>query len=67
MNRPTRRIPGYDVDRVDVAAGLRELRECGHDDPKTTMVVEYALARWARGERRRRSAVRSTPPSTGST
>lgn len=49
-NRPIRRIPGYDVDRIDVAAGLRELGECGYDDPHTTMVIEHALQRWARGE-----------------
>ena len=48
--RPTKRIPGYDVDRIDVAAGLRELTACGYDDPHTTMVIEYALQRHARGE-----------------
>lgn len=50
MNRPSQRISGYNVDRIDVAAGLRELRACGYDEPKTTMVIEYALMRWARGE-----------------
>jgi len=50
MNRPSQRIPGHNVDKVDVAAGLRELKECGYDDPKTVMVIEYALMRWARGE-----------------
>jgi len=50
MNRPSQRIPGFNVDRIDVAAGLRELKKCGYDDPKTVMVIEYALMRWARGE-----------------
>lgn len=51
MNRPSRRTPGHDVDRVDVAAGLRELKACGYDEsPETTMVIEHALMRWARGE-----------------
>jgi hypothetical protein len=38
------------VDRIDVAAGLRELQVCGYTEPKTIMVIEYALSRWARGE-----------------
>ena len=43
--------PGLNVDRIDVAAGLRELVACGYDDSiKTRMVIEYALQRWARGE-----------------
>lgn len=50
MNRPSPRIPGYNVDRINVAAGLRELKECGYEEPKTVMVIEYALMRWARGE-----------------
>lgn len=50
MNRPAQRIPGHNVDRVNVAAGLRELQACGYSDPKTQMVIEYALLRWARGE-----------------
>ena len=43
-------IPGHNVARVDVAAGLRELEACGYDDPRTTMVIQYALVRHARGE-----------------
>ena len=50
MNRPTPRIPGHNVDRIDVAAGLRELKACGYSEPETIMVIEYALMRWARGE-----------------
>ena len=49
-NRPSRRIPGYNVDRIDVSAGLRELKACGYEEPETVMVIEYALMRWARGE-----------------
>lgn len=43
-------IPGHNVDRIDVDAGLRELKACGHDDPHTVMVIDYALKRWCRGE-----------------
>jgi hypothetical protein len=50
QNRPTKRIPGHDVDRIDVAAGLRELKECGYEEPHTVMIIEHALMRWARGE-----------------
>ena len=50
MSRPERIVPGHNVDRIDVAAGLRELATCGYDDPKTVMVITYALQRWARGE-----------------
>lgn len=44
------RVPGYNVDPVDVAAGLRELNTIGYTGPHTVMVIEYALQRWARGE-----------------
>ena len=50
MNRPSQRVPGYNVDRINVAAGLRELATIGYTEPKTRMVIEYALMRWARGE-----------------
>lgn len=44
-------ISGYNVDRIDVAAGLRELVACGYDDSmETREVISYALQRWARGE-----------------
>ena len=49
-NKPIRAIPGYNVDRINVAAGLRELDACGYTDTKTVMVIEHALMRWARGE-----------------
>lgn len=50
MNRSSQRIPGYNVDRINVAAGLHELKACGYEEPKIVMVIEYALMRWARGE-----------------
>ena len=51
MSRPgPNRVPGYNVDKIDIAAGLRELKVCGYDEPHTLMVIEYALQRWARGE-----------------
>lgn len=46
-----RGTPGVNLDRIDTRAGLRELAACGYgDDPRTVMVIEYALQRWARGE-----------------
>ena len=43
-------VPGYNVNKVDVAAGIQELKECGYDEPETKMVIEHALMRWSRGE-----------------
>jgi hypothetical protein len=43
-------IPGVNVDRIDIDSGLRALGECGYNEPRTRMVIEYALQRWARGE-----------------
>jgi hypothetical protein len=44
--------PGKNLDRIDVASGMRELAACGWRDAsvETRMVVEHALMRWARGE-----------------
>ncbi len=45
--------PGHNVDRIDVAAGLRELELCGYkksEGPNTHFVIEYALTRWSKGE-----------------
>jgi hypothetical protein len=44
------RVPGWNVDPVDVNAGLALLKKFGYDEPHTTMVIEYALQRWGRGE-----------------
>lgn len=47
-------IVGYNVDRLDIDAGMRELSECGWPDSlensRTRMVIQYCLQRWARGE-----------------
>ena len=46
-------MPGFNADRVDVAAGLRKLSELGwsrEQEPNAHMEVEYNLRRWARGE-----------------
>ena len=46
-------VPGVNVDRVDVAAGLRKLSELGwsrEQEPNAHQEVEYNLMRWARGE-----------------
>lgn len=41
---------GVNVDGICIESGLKELADCGYDSPETKMVIEYALARWARGE-----------------
>lgn len=43
-------VPGHNVDKLDVPAGLRELAACGYTEPETVMVIEYAMRRWMRGE-----------------
>lgn len=43
-------IPGVNVDRIDIAAGMRELAACGYHEAETQMVITYALQRWQRGE-----------------
>jgi hypothetical protein len=41
---------GHNVDKINVANGLKELTNCGYDSPETVMVIDYCLVRWARGE-----------------
>ncbi len=43
-------IPGHNVDRLDVAAGMRLAATFGYGDGESQMVVEYALMRHRRGE-----------------
>ena len=43
-------IPGHNVDRIDVAAGLRELSAMGYTHAYTIEVIKHALMRWIRGE-----------------
>jgi len=43
-------VPGYNVDKVDVAAGLNRAGPLGYDSPEHLMVIEYALMRHRRGE-----------------
>lgn len=43
-------IPGVNVDRVDVGAGLQLAAQIGYDDPTAQIVAEYALMRHGRGE-----------------
>lgn len=43
-------IPGVNVDKIDVAAGMAEAASIGYNDPQSQMVAEYALMRWRRGE-----------------
>lgn len=45
-------VPGANVDRIDVAAGMRELVACGYPETEWErhMVIEHALQRWKRGE-----------------
>ena len=61
-NRPQHRIPGHNVDAIDVVAGLDELDKMGGSTPETLAVITYALQRHARGEEAaaRRSATDKT-------
>jgi hypothetical protein len=43
-------IPGHNVDKLNIPAGLKELSAMGVYDVETHTVIEYALMRWARGE-----------------
>jgi hypothetical protein len=49
-------VPGRNVDRLDIAAGMRELTACGWPVTEdganiaTRTVILYSLQRWARGE-----------------
>ncbi len=43
-------VPGYNADRVDVAAGLAMAARSGYGSPEHQMVAQYALMRHARGE-----------------
>lgn len=36
-------IAGHNVDEVRIHDGMRELEACGYTNPKTLMVIEYAL------------------------
>lgn len=42
--------PGVNVDRVDIAAGLRFARQIGYADDKCLMVLQYALQLHSRAE-----------------
>ncbi len=41
---------GFNLDEVNIAKGLAELKACGYDSPHTEMVLEHALVRWGKGE-----------------
>lgn len=45
-------IPGVNLDRLDIGAGMRELVKCGYPEAEAERhyVIQYALQRWARGE-----------------
>lgn len=54
-NKPISPIPGYNVDHVNIDAGMRELNACGYDDDvecieNIRMVIHHSLQLWARGE-----------------
>lgn len=44
------RTPGYNVDEVNIEAGMEMLTGLGYEDPRTLMVINYSLQLWARGE-----------------
>ena len=43
-------VPGYNLDKINVKAGLEELAKTDYNDSRTIMVIEYNLNRWTRGE-----------------
>lgn len=43
-------VPGVNLDRVDLAAGLHMADRLGYGDATAQVVVEYALMRHRRGE-----------------
>jgi hypothetical protein len=43
-------VPGYNADKVDVAAGVAAAARFGYGSAEHRMVAEYALMRHARGE-----------------
>lgn len=46
-------VPGVNVDKIDVAAGLKALEGLGWsrtEDPNTFVLIEFCLMRWKRGE-----------------
>lgn len=44
------KVPGMNLDHIDVDAGLALLRAFGYDEPRTMMVINHALLLWRRGE-----------------
>lgn len=50
MSRISTMIPGHNVDRLDVLAGIRELVTLGYHSDETQTIIFCALVRWARGE-----------------
>lgn len=44
------KIAGYNVDPIDVSAGMDMLLSCGYDEMYTEMVIQYALTLWSHGE-----------------
>ena len=43
-------VPGYNADKIDVAAGVAAAARFGYDSAEHQMVAEYALMRHRRGE-----------------
>lgn len=45
-------IPGFNVDKLNIEAGMAELVKCGYPvtETRTHWVISYALYRWAHGE-----------------
>lgn len=44
------RVPGHNVDKIDLDAGMAELAKIGYTGERTQMVILYALQCWGRGE-----------------
>ena len=43
-------VPSYNVDRINVKAGLDAALNLGYDTLRNAMVIEYSLMRHGRGE-----------------
>jgi hypothetical protein len=46
----TEMIPGVNVDRLDIDAGMRMACDLAYNDEREQMLIHYGLLRWAKGE-----------------
>ncbi len=41
---------GYNVDKINIEAGINMLKDLGYTDERTIVVINYCLLRWSKGE-----------------